>query len=332
MPRTTLGLKIPLYLASKVVRGEGRIVLEKAILIVDDSPTIRSSIRKALEDVHLFTHILEADDGVKALEVFLKNRVDFIITDVVMPKVDGYKLVSSIKGMEKGKDIPVIMLTERRESTDKIKGLTIGASDYIIKPFDSGELIARVKVLLRMEKLQEELKEKNALLERLAITDELTGVPNRRYFFEILRMQMALAKRYGFPIACLLMDIDHFKRVNDTYGHPTGDMVLKRLAQVISSTKREGELLARIGGEEFAICLFKTDALGAIHAAERIRRLVESTDFPEGFKVTVSIGVSSFPEDGVETIDDLLKTADEAMYHAKKAGRNRVVVYSEIIN
>ncbi|MBI5286346.1 MAG: diguanylate cyclase, partial [Deltaproteobacteria bacterium] len=222
---------------------------EKTLLVVDDSPTSRSAIRNVLEEARLFAHILEADDGINALDVFLKNKVDFIITDVVMPKMDGHKFISSIKGMEKGRDIPVIMLTERRESVDKIKGLTIGANDYLTKPFDSEELMARVKVLLKMQELQEELKDKNILLERLAITDSLTGLYNRRYLFKAMRGQMALAKRHGFSIACLAIDIDFFKRINDTYGHSTGDMVLKRLAECISSTKRNGELLARIGGE-----------------------------------------------------------------------------------
>ncbi|MBI5286243.1 MAG: diguanylate cyclase, partial [Deltaproteobacteria bacterium] len=237
---------------------------------------------------------------------------------------------------EKGVDIPVIMLTERKESVDKIKGLTIGASDYISKPFDSGELVARVKVLLRVQELQEELKEKNALLEKMVITDALTGLHNRRYFFDILKMQMAIAKRYRFPIACLVMDIDHFKRINDTYGHSTGDIALKGVAEAISSTKRDGELLARIGGEEFALCLFKTDETGGIQAAERIRKTVESCNLTKDenrpIRVTVSIGLSSFPGDGIDTIDDLLNAADKAMYQAKRAGRNRVVTYSEVKN
>lgn len=305
-------------------------MVEKTLLIVDDSPSIRLGIREAMEEAEVFSRILEADDGGKALEVFLKEEIDLLITDMVMPRVDGYKLISSIRGMERGKDIPIIMLTVRGEPLDKIKGLTIGANDYVTKPFDKGELIARVKVLLRMEELKEELKEKNAELKRLAITDELTGLPNRRYFFDTMKTQLALAKRHGFSISCLVMDIDHFKRINDTYGHSTGDMVLKGVASVVESTKRGGEVMARIGGEEFAICLFRVGETEAVHTAERIRKAVESTNLPEGLKVTISIGVSSFPGGGVETIYDLLKTADEAMYHAKEAGRNRVVGYSEL--
>src|SRR3989304_4830024 len=146
----------------------------------------------------------------------------------MMPKVDGYKLISAIKESEAGKDIPVIMLSAGKKGVmDKVKGLEIGASDYLIKPFDSSELLARIIVFLKMQRLQEELKEKNALLEKLSITDELTGIYNRRYFCEYMNMHMALAKRHNYQIGCIMIDVDLFKKVNDTFGHDVGDKVLK---------------------------------------------------------------------------------------------------------
>ena len=213
---------------------------ENTLLIVDDSPAVRTLIKNAVTENSLFSHILEAQDGMEALKLFFSNKVDFIITDIMMPKVDGYKLISAIKESEAGKDIPVIMLSAGRKGvSDKVKGLEIGASDYLIKPFDSSELLARIIVFIRMQRLQEELKEKNALLEKLSITDELTGIYNRRYFYEYMNMQAALAKRHSYQIGCIMIDVDHFKKINDTFGHDVGDKALKGLARLMKDKIRE---------------------------------------------------------------------------------------------
>jgi len=253
-----------------------------------------------------------------------------------MPKVDGYKLISAIKESEAGKDIPVIMLSAGKKGVmDKVKGLEIGASDYLIKPFDSSELLARIIVFLKMQRLQEELKEKNALLEKLSITDELTGIYNRRYFCEYMNMHMALAKRHNYQIGCIMIDVDLFKKVNDTFGHDVGDKVLKGIARLMKDKIREGEIIARFGGEEFIVGLCRVDTSGAMIAAERIRKAVEganlSDDANNPLKMTVSIGIALYPQQGVSNLDELIKAADDALYHAKRTGRNRVVVYSESI-
>lgn len=306
---------------------------ERTILIVDDTPYVRAAVKDAVSESGLFPNIIEAGDGAEALKSFVSNKVTFIITDVVMPRIDGYKFVSAIREMESGADIPVIMLTaSKKEFSDKVKGLTLGASDYVTKPFDKGELIARIKVLLKMQELQEELKAKNALLERIATTDELTGLPNRRHFFDTARTIVALAKRNELPIACLMIDIDFFKKVNDTYGHQAGDIVLKKVSEVMLKAKREGELLARLGGEEFVMCLFRAAEKEGACAGERFRRTVESIKIPISeettISVTVSIGCSSLSSDKLTDIDDLISKADDALYRAKKNGRNRVETYS----
>lgn len=306
------------------------------LLLVDDSPYVRASVKEAVTEYSLFPKIIEAGDGAEALKLFLTDSVTFVITDVVMPTIDGYKFVAAMRETEKGRDIPVIMLTASRKGfSDKIKGFTAGASDYVIKPFDKGELIARIKVLLRMQALQEELKTKNALLERFATTDELTGIPNRRHFFDAIKPVIALSRRNALSLGCLMMDIDFFKKVNDTYGHQAGDVVLKKIAEVMTASKREGELLARFGGEEFVMCLFKANEDETSSAAERFRKKIGSTSIGLGgtktISMTVSIGCSSLPSDKLTTADELIKMADAALYLAKKSGRNRVARYSDTL-
>lgn len=306
---------------------------EKTLLVVDDSSAVREMVKNIVTKTGWFANILEADNGMDAMRLFFKNKVDFVISDVVMPKVDGYKLIATIKGSEAGKDVPVIMLSaSRKEVVDKIKGLNIGASDYVIKPFDSSELLARINTFLKIQELQNELKGKNALLERLSVTDELTGLYNRRYFQLHLKMQATLAKRHNYSIGCLLIDVDHFKNINDTYGHDVGDRVLKGIAQTMASKMREGEVLARFGGEEFTICLNMVDKGGALVAAERMRKAVEDAnlgDSSAAIKTTISIGVAVYPDTNLKNSDEVIKAADEALYQAKRSGRNKVVLYSE---
>jgi len=304
-------------------------------LIVDDSEEARKAAKDALRDI--FPVFVEASDGLSAIKAFVDEKPTFVITDVEMPSLSGFKFISTIRSMEAGKDVPIIMLSGTRETLkSKLSGFNAGASDFILKPFEGAELLARVKTLMRTHHLLEELKEKNALLERLAITDELTGLYNRRYFFESVRTQLALGLRHNFKISCLLMDIDHFKNVNDTYGHGAGDEVLRKIGRLLISCKRDGELLARFGGEEFVICIFNTDAANALLAAERFRKLIRGFDFSSpifpNMRITVSVGVAVYPQDRVITIDDLVRAADKAMYKSKTDGRDRVTVYEDVMD
>ena len=313
--------------------------MARSLLIVDDSKSVRDAVQKALIDIGLFTNLFYAENGIKALDILFKNQVDFIITDVIMPGVDGFKLVSTIKNQEKYRNTPVIMLTGQKDSIDKIKGLELGASDYVTKPFDPGELIARVKVLIKMQELQEELTQKNLFLkslnqklEKIAITDELTGMFNRRYFFSRLVAEFERCKRFSQNLACVMIDIDHFKKINDTRGHQVGDIVLKKVGQIISESQRSYDIFARIGGEEFVGSLSNVDQKGALEFAERLRKKIESYNFleevGETLKATISIGIGIYPHNNiaVENIDDIIKIADDALYKAKNSGRNMTVV------
>ena len=300
------------------------------VLVVDDSQQARVAIKEALTD--LFDVFIEADDGLSAIKAFVEEKPGFIITDIEMPSINGYRLISTVRNMEDGKDLPIIMLSGTKNSLKKkLTGFNLGASDFLMKPFEKEELVARVKSLLRTRFLLDELREKNTLLERLAVTDELTGLNNRRHFFETVKEQMALGLRHNFKIACLLMDIDHFKKINDTHGHIAGDDVLRKVGSLLNSCKREGELLARFGGEEFIMCLFNTDSASVLRAAERFRQLIKSFEFSSNnhpkLHVTVSIGVAIYPQAAIITIDELIKAADNALYRSKVEGRDRVSLY-----
>ncbi len=300
------------------------------VLLVDDSQQARVAIREALKD--LFEVFIEADDGLSAIKAFVEEKPGFIITDIEMPSINGYRLISTVRNMEDGKDLPIIMLSGTKNSLKKkLTGFNLGASDFLMKPFEGEELVARVKSLLRTRFLLDELKEKNTLLARLAVTDELTGLYNRRHFFETVKEQMALGLRHNFKIACMLMDIDHFKKINDTHGHIAGDDVLRKIGALLNSCKREGELLARFGGEEFIMCLFNTDSASVLRAAERFRHLIKSFEFSSShhpnLHVTVSIGVAIYPQASIITIDELIKAADSALYRSKVDGRDKVSLY-----
>ncbi|MBI5642108.1 MAG: diguanylate cyclase [Deltaproteobacteria bacterium] len=300
------------------------------VLLVDDSQQARQTIKEALRDI--FPVFIEADDGLTAIKAFVEEKPGFIITDIEMPSINGYRFISTIRNMDDGRDVPIIMLSGSKDSLKKkLTGFNLGASDFLIKPFENEELVARVKSLLRMRHLMDELKEKNVLLEKLAITDELTGLYNRRHFFATVREQLALGLRHNFKIGCMLMDIDHFKTINDTWGHIAGDDVLRKIGGILASCKREGELLARFGGEEFIMCLFNTDSENALLAAERFRNLIKSYDFTSVYypsiSVTISIGLAVYPQGATVSIDDLIKAADKALYRSKIEGRDRVSLY-----
>lgn len=302
------------------------------VLLVDDSQTARSAMKAALKCT--FSHFVEADDGLTAIKAFVEEKPCFVITDIEMPSISGYKLISTIRAMEDGQNVPIIMISGTKQSLkNRLTGFNAGASDFIVKPYEDEELIARVKSLLRIHRLMEELKVKNTLLEKLAVTDELTGLNNRRHFFDAVKTQVSAGLRPQCKTACLLMDIDHFKKTNDTHGHAAGDEILRKMGRLLNSCKRDGELLARFGGEEFVICLFNTDSESALLAAERFRHLIKSYDFssplfPER-QITVSIGVSIYTQALPVSIDDLIKTADKAMYQSKADGRDRVSIYEE---
>lgn len=301
--------------------------MNHSVLIVDDSYTVREQIIATLKGVSLFSEYREARDGLEAFKLLLQAKADLVICDLEMPRIDGFRFLQMINSREDLRDLPIIMLTGRSEQKMKIRGLEEGACDYVTKPFDPGELLARVKVQLKILTLQDELKKTNHRLTEASNTDPLTGLYNRRYLMEFLECQLARSGRTQEPLSLLMIDIDHFKGVNDTYGHQVGDSVLKSVADVATASLRCYDIATRYGGEEFVLVLPGTELSGATIVAERVREAVQAITFHppyEALTVMASIGIATLSSTQVDSIEDLLNRADEALYRAKEAGRNRI--------
>ena len=294
--------------------------MDTTVLIIDDSKTVRAVLLDLLKDEGLFTFYHEAESGVQGLEVLKAHPVDVVLCDLQMPVMTGFEFLHTLRSEEQFVDLPVIMLTGNESQKDKICGLELGASDYVTKPFDPAELIARVKIQVKIKLLQDRLKD-------LANTDPLTRLSNRRHLFGVLNNELERSQRSDNPCSLVMVDVDHFKSVNDTYGHHLGDKVLVGVARQLQDCMRTYDLAARFGGEEFALLLPETDPAQASTIAERVRVVVESMKFEGELKplqLTISAGVATFPGPDVMTPDDLIRVADHSLYRAKDAGRNRV--------
>lgn len=300
-----------------------------SVLIIDDSEAVREKIIKTLESRDLFSRFYQAEDGLEGFKKLLASPVDIILCDLEMPRMDGFKFLGMLKGRPEVSDTPVIILTGNDDRELKIKGLEQGACDFITKPFDPEELVARMRVHLKIKHLQDDLKRSNELLLELSNTDHLTGLFNRRFLMEVLDKEVQRARRKDGQVALLLLDIDHFKRVNDTHGHLQGDVVLQKVALHIQKELRSYDTAARYGGEEFVAVLPDTSLKEAFNVADRIRLSVQGMRFAGSLaneQVTVSLGVALFPSPCFDDIDGLLRAADEALYQAKERGRNRVII------
>ena len=294
--------------------------MDTTVLIIDDSKTVRAVLLNLLKDEGLFTFYHDAESGSLGLEMLKAHSVDVVLCDLQMPEMSGFEFLHTIRCEEEYVDLPVIMLTSNESQKDKICGLELGASDYVTKPFDPAELIARVKIQLKIKLLQDRLK-------ALANTDPLTRLSNRRHLFTALNNELERSQRSLSSCSLVMVDVDHFKNVNDTYGHQLGDEVLIAVASQLQECMRIYDLAARFGGEEFALLLPDTDPEQAATIAERVRVIVESMEFEGELKplqLTISAGVATFPGPDVVTVDDLIRVADHSLYRAKDAGRNRV--------
>lgn len=304
----------------------------QTVLIIDDSETVRNRVQEALNTTNIFDRYLTAGDGMSGFKVLVNEKVDLILCDVVMPGFDGFKFLGLKKAKSEFLEIPVIMLTGAEDLDTKVRSLTAGASDYLTKPFHEEELVARVRIHIKIKLLQDELREKNVRLEELTRIDPLTQIPNRRYFMECFEREFDRAKRYGFPLSYVMCDLDHFKKLNDVHGHQAGDTCLIAVAQLLKETLRGHDTCGRYGGEEFSMVLPETDGEGAVVVADRCRRSIEEARFEangEMLGVTMSLGVATFYPDrevGVSDLAGLIKLADEALYVSKDSGRNQVVL------
>jgi diguanylate cyclase (GGDEF)-like protein len=312
---------------------EATATTRKRILVVDDHEDNVEVLRARLEARGY--EVEGANDGQSALDTVPKFLPDLILLDVMMPDMDGLEVARRLKADRSLPFIPVIMQTALDSTERMVAGLEAGADDYVTKPINFPELEARIRSLLRIKKLQEELgqreKELSQMNDRLlhiSLTDGLTGVDNRRSLEQRLHEMFEHSLRLHEPISCVMCDIDHFKKVNDTYGHAAGDEVLKQFAAILKLEAREIDRVGRYGGEEFLLLLPGTVLDSAVTFAERVRQRVEENTFSfEGgtLKRTVSLGVASWPHPRIKGREDMLKAADDALYVAKEMGRNRVV-------
>jgi diguanylate cyclase (GGDEF)-like protein len=290
------------------------------VLLVDDEEANLYALRVILESRQY--RCLLAASGSEAVRLAQDTLPDAILLDINMPGMDGYEVCRRLKEDPRTAPIPIVFLTAMyRDMSQVVQGLDLGAHDYITKPFNQDELLARVAVMVRVREAENRVRE-------ASYTDELTGLYNRRFLNQRLEEEMHRASRYSLKLACILLDIDHFKTVNDTYGHAAGDSVLREVAVIVKRHVRKSDLAIRYGGEEMMIILFEGSKEDSLRVAERIRADVERHRFAwkdRAFGVTLSSGVAVFPDLGITSPDELIMRADAALYSAKTSGRNLVV-------
>jgi two-component system cell cycle response regulator len=308
-----------------VTSGEDKL----SILVVEDHPATRQFLALHLKKAGY--QVTPAQSGLEALEILEEHFHPLIITDWMMPGMDGLELCRSLRQGEWEGYVYVILLTARDSQEDIIRGLEAGADDYLTKPVNPLELLARLKTGRRILELEHTLKQRNQEIARLSVTDPLTGCYNRRYLNETLPQEIKRAWRYHRHLGVIMCDLDHFKHINDTFGHAVGDLVLQEFAAVLKNSVRENiDWLSRYGGEEFVIVLPETDLAGSYTVAERLRRLVADQVMVAsagGIKVTASFGVAPLQPQGGnprQAAEALLREADRFLYQAKNAGRNLV--------
>ncbi len=287
----------------------------RTILAVDDTIENLDVLVDLLSDYD----VIDATSPTEALEIVKEEKIDLILLDIMMPQMDGFEVCRRLKADPMTKDIPVIFVTAKTDEESIEKAYDVGGSDYITKPFLPKELLARVKKELRIIELIEKLNKQ-------ATTDPLTGVYNRRFFMDSCQKNIALAKRKKEPLSILMIDIDHFKQINDTYGHAIGDEVIQKLSSIMQESQRKSDVIARYGGEEFLILLPDTPYESAKEVAQKLRKKVEEsfveTHNDEKIRFSVSIGVATINKE--DSCQKLMHNADKALYQAKESGRNRV--------
>ena len=297
------------------------------VLVVDDSPVSRKLVEHALED-QAYSAVF-AQNGREALELYAKHAPSIVITDWMMPDLSGLELCQHVRGDGQRPYTYIIVLTSKSEKDNVVEGLGAGADDYLTKPFDPSELLARIGVGRRTVELHREIEAKNKLLKEMAYTDALTGLPNRRALEEWASRQVHGAARHGYSLWAVHADLDDFKSVNDSHGHDAGDQVLKKFAMILKGNTRASDISGRMGGDEFLWVITHGEEKGIRTTVERLREQFFSQKFcfgSDGISVSASFGVCGFRGSKPPEFLELVKRADEVLYAAKHAGRNQIKI------
>ncbi len=315
------------YLKSSIsyyIQGEKTFdIQEGRILYIEDSASVAHIVTNYLEKLNLeVTHFSTAEE---AFHAFMDNDYDLIITDIMLEgTMDGLSLVRMIRAQNSdAARTPILAMTGHDDTKLRIDLLHAGINDYVTKPPIEEELAARVNNLISNKRLVDQVRQQQRSLFNIAMTDQLTTCHNRHSLLDYAPKYIKNAARYNYPLSTMILDLDHFKQVNDEFGHTTGDNVLAEIGKLLMASCRQGDIVSRIGGEEFLILLPHCPILDAMNKAEKIRSMIELAE-PAGLKVTVSIGIASLIEKHNEDFDKLYKAADNAVYHSKENGRNQI--------
>ncbi|MBD3367426.1 MAG: diguanylate cyclase [Candidatus Eisenbacteria bacterium] len=298
------------------------------ILIVDDEEIMRQFLREVLADQGYDIDL--ASSGREAVEMLEKGQYELVITDIVMPELDGLGVVAAAKGLNY--DVDVIVMTGYASMETAVESMKLGARDYITKPFNIDQIRIIVENTLKERTIKQQAAE-GEFYKELSRKDGLTDLYNHRFFHQLLETELSRADRYGRVVSLIMLDIDNFKRYNDSHGHPAGDLALRQISRLLTDSSRSCDYVARYGGEEFAIIVPEVGTDSARRMAERIRKLVDETQFDgeevmAGASLTISAGVATYPLQASGKCE-IIDAADKALYRAKSNGRNRIVVFGE---
>jgi two-component system cell cycle response regulator len=295
------------------------------VLLVEDTAGTADRVKTILAPHHAVDH---EPDPQEALFRAAEGNYDLAIISLNLKQIDGLRLCSHLRSLERTRLLPILVIVDPDDNVRLLRGLDLGVNDYLVRPIDRNEMLARVRTQVRRKRFDERLRDNVQATIEMAVTDGLTGLHNRRYLERHLTTLVQQATARDKPLSVLVLDIDHFKAINDGYGHAVGDEVLREFSRRLRKTVRGIDLACRMGGEEFVIAMPETDAALAIVVAERLRHRIATERFSipdtgESIEVTVSIGISSL-HSTIDTPETLIKRADSAMYRAKKSGRNRI--------
>ena len=296
------------------------------VLLVEDNESDAELVRHLLKDLPL--RLERVANGADAVDLCQTGRVDLMLLDILLPGLNGFEVCRQVKSSEKGKDLPIVVITCLEDMDSRLKCIELQTDDFLVKPIVGRELQARVKILLEKKKQLDRLRSHYEEALNSAVVDWLTGLYNHGYFKKFLDLEIKKSLRQRYPVTLIMIDVDNFKAVNDAYGHPTGDVILQELAQVVRKAVREVDLVARYGGDEFAIVLPYSDGHGAQQVAHRIGEAIRTHGFsPKASDrkayLTVSMGVAEYPEDAVH-VDELIHSADQRLYEAKIKRKNQI--------